>query len=314
MSIIDIILINVKDIELCVKVMPVSKDLLNTAKDILKIIEFKNSDFGEYIEDQLCDCVASKYDSINPDSNTSKILKCKKVEPFNMCEYCSKKVDTLSATSAMKKYKLKKDDLEKFLSYKEPAFQNLTKRYFYEPDLYKYAILKHGMSSLYYILNPDKKISIAKQKRLDKIKNLDYKEDSFEYNNIIYEYIHKPSKCDYRNMIRRLENYQKFMNIFNTLTNDQKHILKNAKYYYVSSNYALTASQQTDEDIRNIFKYCFEYSTILELFIAKRLQYYIPMQYSNVNMFFTRDITIEEAKNNLKIHFQQMNIQIPFEL
>lgn len=312
MSIIDIVLVNVKDIELCVKVMPVSKDLLNTGKEILNIIKFENTDFGEYIEEKLCDCVAHKYNDIDPEINSSKILSCKKVQPFNMCEYCSKKIDTLSATNAMKKYKLKKDDLENLLCYKEPVFRTLTKRYFYEPDLYKYAILKHGIAGLYYILNPDKKISAAKQKRLDKIKDLNYNEDSFEYTNIIYEYVHKPSKCDYRSMIRRLDNYAKFLNVFEKLTDDQKKVLRMVKYFYISANYALTASLQTEADIVKIFNDCIKYSNILESLIKKRLQYYIPMQYSSINMFFTREITLDEAKDMLKSHFQNLNIEIIF--
>lgn len=308
MSIIDLVLLNCKDIELCVKVMPVSKSMLNTGKEILKLIEYENTYFEKCGEDELCECVSNEnIVSINFD-------RYKKVEPFNMCVNCSKKVNTISATGVMKKYKLKKDELEKLPSYKERGINNFTKRYFYEPDMYKYAILKYGMENLYYILNPDKKISAAKQKRLDKIKNLNYTEDSFEYINIIHDFINKPSKCDYRSLLKRLDNYRKFSNVFESLNKDQKNILKYIKYYYVSSNYALYASSQSEEDIYKLFTYCFEYIELLKKFAEKRLQYYIPMQYATINVFFTREISLEEIKDILKSHFQHMNISIPFEI
>lgn len=284
-SLTEIILLNTLDIELFLKIKTTSKENYSLVEQLFPLIEYKNTTFE--ITEEKCDCGTKR----------------PRLEPFNKCSVCSKKREyTISATSVKKDFRLKEDDLKKF-----NVFGSSARRYFYKKDVLTYSLIKYGPSKLYKITNPSKVNSVAKDKRIERVKKYGIEENSMKWKYCAMSFIDSPTYNSFKDVIYRAENYDKFEKVYETLDDNEKEYVKRAFIYYTASFY------DKYSDIENIEDYimnCIDYMKFLEN-IGKDLKMFLPHLYRSIDVFFFGDRpSFKVAKQDVILYFKNMKIEI----
>jgi hypothetical protein len=284
-SLIEIILLNTLDIEVCLKIKTTSKENNSLVEEVFPLLEFKNTTFK--ITEEKCDCGTKR----------------PRLEPFNKCSVCSKKKEnTISATNVKKDFRLKEDDLEKL-----NVFGSSARRYFYKKDVLVYSLIKYGPSKLYKITNPGKINSVAKQKRIERVKKYGIDENSTKWRYCAMNFIDSPTYNPFKDVIYRAENYDKFEKVYETLDDKEKEYVNRAFIYYTS-----TFCRKYD-DIENIEDHiinCIDYMKFLDN-VGKDLKMFLPHLYRSIDVFFFGERpSFKEAKEYVILYFKNMKIKI----
>jgi hypothetical protein len=281
----EVILLNTTDIELYLKIKTTSRENYNLVEELFPLLEYKNTEF-EITEDK-CEC------------GTKRL----KIEPFNRCSVCSKKKEfSISATNVKKEYRLKEDDMKNF-----NVFGSASRRYFYKKDVLIYSLIKYGPSKLYRLMNPDKNISAAKKKRIERVKKYGIEENSEKWKFCAMNFIDSPTYNPFSTVIYRSENYDKFEKIYKNLGEKEKEYVYRAFIYYTS---IFCRKYDNIENIEEYIINCIDYMKFLEG-IDKDLKLFLPHLYRSIDVFFFgQRPSFKEAKEYVILYFKNMKIKI----
>lgn len=285
MDLLELVCNNVKDINLYLHIRNVSKYHLNLSDHLFNTMKFNKTTFN--LTNEICSCNRKK----------------PRVEPFNLCITCSKNnMFTLCTSKALKKFNLEKCDLQNLDSFNT----NNNHKFYYKKDLYIYSIIKYGPKDLFNILNKKNIISVAKSKRIEKVKKIGVIENSLKWKYCAEDFINSPTYNTFKSVLNRINNYDKFIVYYNNLDEKyKKELLRGLKYY--TSNYYIRYNYITD--IKQFIENCIEYIKFLEK-IKETDRMFLPYMFRTIDIFFFgENKNLDYVKNYVIDYFKRLNFK-----